>query len=184
MAIVPNTEQTTVSPPIEGQHLPVASADGPLPSVRTPLDAARARELLAAAARRGKMPGLLSGPSDDALVRVSDFGSPYESVLEGRLAAGEIRFSLRLKPLMPLVMLAVLVLTVWPGVWLTDSMLRSYFSGYKFQTWMWYLPLTVPTVPWVMWSSLKKSRALARAEAPELIEKVAQAIGGTVEVTR
>jgi hypothetical protein len=60
-------------------------------------------------------------------------------------------------------------------------MLRTYFRGYDYQTWMWYLPLTIPTVPWVMWSTIKKSRAAALADAPELIQKVATAIGGTLE---
>jgi hypothetical protein len=152
-----------------------------LPAVRTSLSPEVVRDLLGTAARKGKMPGLMNASVPGAVFGISDFGHPFESVLQGHLSEGRISFTIRLKPLMPLVTLAILIATVWPGVWFTDSMLRTYFSGYQYQTWMWYLPLTIPTVPWVMWSTIKKSRVSARADAPELIEKVAIAIGGTVD---
>lgn len=72
----------------------------------------------------------------------------------------------------------ILVLTVWPGVWLTDSMIRSYFTSYDYKTWMWYLPLTAPFVPWMMWSAWRRSRASALEEAVRLIERVRELTDG------
>ena len=59
---------------------------------------------------------------------------------------------------------------------MTDSMIRTYFSGYDIATWKWYLPLTAPFVPWAMWSAIRKSQVSARGQAAELVEKVRQIV--------
>lgn len=168
-----SSDQTNNLTPIVS---PMASAY--LPAVETELTPAQMMERLDEAARRGKLPGF-SRAHEDALFTVTDFGGPFESVLEAAVAPGpsdangtRLEFSLRLKRGMIIVFVVVMVATVWPGVWLTDSMLRTYFTGYDFQTWMWYLPLTAPFVPWSVLSAVRKSRRSGREQAIEIIGKV------------
>ncbi|MFN7021364.1 MAG: hypothetical protein ACK4WH_08575 [Phycisphaerales bacterium] len=157
--------------------------------MRCPLSRPEIRARLETAARKGKLPGWrpAEGPAGESEEEfaITDFAVPFEHVLVARAETGTdgttLRFALRVKPTMPLVYLVVLVATVWPGVWLTDSMLRSYFTGYDWRTWMWYLPLTVPFVPLALASAWKKSRRSAAAEAAHLIAKVAGLIDGRTE---
>lgn len=140
---------------------------------------------LESASRRGKLAGWQSPaakpPPSGSIFSIKDFGRPFESVLIAHAAAspsGDTRltFTTRVQPLFPAIYLIALVASVWPGVWLTDSLIRTYFTGYTFNTYYWYLPLTVPFVPWGMWSAWKKSVHSARAEAHALVEKVRAAL--------
>ncbi len=160
-----------------------ASGLAALPIIESPLSGAEILGKLEAVARRGKLPGF-ERSSGDTLFQLADFGTPFESVLDARAtpnATGTtLTFSLRMKPLMPRVFLASLVLSVWPGVWLTDSMLRTYFSGYTINFWwtcVWYLPLTVPFVPIAIRQANKRSHASAHAESLALIAKVQEVVG-------
>lgn len=162
--------------------------------VISPLSAIEIVAALEAAARRGKMAGFhrLAGttPVQGVICTVSDFGAPFESVLETKAAAApsggvgesgtELSFSLRLKTKLAWVFGIVLVASVWPGVWLTDSMLRTYFTGYDFRTWMWYLPLTAPFVPLALFTAIARSKASAQIEAAEIIERIRTIVGGRV----
>ncbi len=129
------------------------------------------------------MPGWTGESSASGLFDVADFGRPFESNMIAEVESEspgctKLRFSLRAKPAVPLIFFLGLVLSVWPGVWLTDSMLRSYFTGYDYKTWMWYLPMTVPFVPWGMWSAWKKSRASAFNEALDILDKISAIVDG------
>lgn len=189
---------------------PAAAAADPLsmllPVVNTPLSPAAIVKRLDELARRGKLAGFHAGGSggtggtggagatERVSFHVTDFGTPFETVLDARVRARAgpgsdggttLEFSTRLKPLMPLVFLAVLVTTVWPGVWLTDSILRVYFpsygsflSGRGWATWMWYLPLTVPFVPLSMWTAIKRSRASGYTQGKEMVQKIRAALEG------
>lgn len=187
-----STYQMTQTPTTSGQEgggppQIVPPPDVPLPRVVCGVSVDEAVASLEAAARRGKMPGFHRAESKHgagvAFV-VTDFGTPFESVLVARsnvVGVGcELRFETRLKPLMPWVFAIALILTVWPGVWLTDSMLKTYFTGYTWATWMWYLPLTVPFLPPAMWAAIKRSRTSARAEVLAMIETIGTALGGKV----
>lgn len=137
---------------------------------------ARAEQL----ARRGKLPGFERG-GDGSLFRTAAFGAPFDYSLLARTASegpGRVlRFEMRLRMRAPLIALIVTILTVWPGVWLTDSMLRTYFSGYDYRTWMWYLPLSVLPLPWYFPRALRKSREAAIEHAMELVERLRVALG-------
>ncbi len=142
------------------------------------------------AARRGKLPGFT--PVQGNLARkfsMADFGSPFESCLDGEIiptsSGSKIRLAApRLKPLFPWVFALLLAATVWPGSWLTDSMIRTYWDWYSARpdwvTYAWYIPLTLPFCPFAMRSALKKSRAGAAAEMPDLIQKISAASGGRI----
>ncbi len=157
----------------------------PLPEIRTELAEAQVLERLETAARRGRLPGFLRMPGSTAGGFVADaFGTPYDGELRGEVSRSGsqtvVRFSTRLKPKMPAIFLAILIVTVWPGVVLTESMLASLLPGWGWlwrTTWYWYLPLTVPFVPWLMWSTLKRSRAAVHASALEQVGKIATELG-------
>lgn len=157
--------------------------------IRTGLSPTEVISRLDAAAKRGRLAGYVRTPSGGTeaagpLFLVRDFGGPFEGELRARLStagSGLISFETRLQVRLAWVFLVVMIATVWPGVWLTDSMLRSYFTGYDYKTWMWYLPLTIPTVPWAMIVAVKRSRSRARVEAEAIIAKIAEQIEGTVE---
>lgn len=137
---------------------------------------ARAEQL----ARRGKLPGF-ERAGEGWLFRTAAFGAPFDYTLLARTASegpGRVmRFELRLRLRAPLIAFVVTVLTIWPGVWLTDSMLRTYFSGYDYRTWMWYLPLSVLPLPWYFPRALRKSREAAVDHAMELVERLRVAFG-------
>jgi hypothetical protein len=84
-----------------------------------------------------------------------------------------------MKRKIPIVWCVMMIATVWPGVLLTDSFLANFeFARNWWPTWWWYMPLTVPFVPWGIWSPIKKSRAAIAASAVEMIEKVKQELAG------
>jgi len=145
-------------------------------------------ERLGALAKRGKLPGFedrseaeLVSHSDTHAFRVLVFGNPYDRELLGTIApAGEsssIELESRLLRKFPTIVIVVMVLALWPGVWLTDSMLATYFSWYPNNFWItaaWYLPLTLLCIP-VLWKQFSKSEAGCASETAELLKKIAAA---------
>jgi hypothetical protein len=183
----PATPNAPEAPASGNSPAPVRSFP-PLPSITTQLSPVEVVNTLDAAARRGKVPGFHKGPpksapkrtgTPDIAFHITDFGTPCESILHAytqpRGGGCEIFFSLHLKPTVPWIFTIVSILTVWPGIWLTDSMISAYFPSYAtlpVKTWMWYLPLTIPFVPLGTWQIVRKSRTTALAEALELITKM------------
>lgn len=110
--------------------------------------------------------------------RVRIFGEAFERELIASIAPeGEgsvVRFRLRLMPMMPLVLGITTLVAIWPGVWLTDSMLKAYYPPAQdwWPTWAWYLPLTVLPLPWAARSMWRKSQATAAEEVRKTIEAV------------
>jgi hypothetical protein len=166
------TAEISRSEPVQSDALSV---------VRTSVSTQEVCSKLDAAASRGRLPGLVLNGRQSALFSITDFGHPFEGVLIARRdSLNDLRFETRLKPIGPALFAIVLVLAVWPGLLLTDSMLRVYFSWYDIPTWWWYLPLTVPSSPWAWRSAIRKSRESVHQRAQELIGKVAAEVGGTV----
>lgn len=138
---------------------------------------------LLALAKRGKLAGYQAGSSTGGTVgasfRASIFGEPYDrelvGVVEAKAGGGSlIRMRSRLLKKLPAIMISVFVLTIQPGLWLTDSMLRLYFSWYRIDTWWWYLPLVLLSAP-VMWKQFKKSERTAASEAALVVQAIRQA---------
>jgi hypothetical protein len=69
------------------------------------------------------------------------------------------------------------VLTFFPGLYLTDSMLTTYFEWYRIETWWWYVPLGLLMIP-VLWKQYRVGSAVARVDAGELIGVVAREVEG------
>lgn len=134
--------------------------------------------------QRGKLPGFAKTPSGFLALA---YGWVYDFDLLGTVAgsagASRIGFSLRVKPKMPWVVAAVLALSVFPGVWITHSMLSIYFDWYPSELWKtcaWYLPLSILPIPWVWKTAMGRSRGEAEVSAHELIEKIAAELGGAI----
>lgn len=163
---------------------PTPANPEPLPAVASPLSPDDALARLATASTRGKLPGFQRGPGGvQPLCTLDAFGTPFDGALAlyaDTANAGlgcTLRPDVRLKPLMPAVFAAVLILSIWPGVVLTESLVASFIPGDFWKwTWWWYLPLTIPTAPWAMWVALKRSRASVDASAREQLAKVAELI--------
>ncbi len=151
----PETTQPTTLEPLRTAHTPE-----------------QVLERVGQRARRGKLPGFEHAPSGaDWLFSVTDVGTPFEGrVLVHAARDGdstELRFESKLKPTLPAVFAILLLVTIWPGVWMTDSLLVTYFSWYRIETWWWYLPLTIPFVPFAWRKAIAMSRASILREALE-----------------
>lgn len=174
--------QPSPSPPSPPSSATQAHDERALPTIRTNLTAEEALKRLDEASRRGKMPGFHRGNGAGTLFLVTDFGAPFESVLEARAESVSpettLAFTVRMKPRLAWIYGIVLVATVWPGVWVTDSMLKTYFPGTNLYTWWWYLPLTVPFVPLGLWSAVRKSRVSGLAEGREIVQRIRGTLGG------
>lgn len=140
---------------------------------------------LESAARRGKLAGFKPLPSP-GLFEVEAWGTPFEGVLlarEGAAAADGATswsYSTRLRPAWPWGFGTALVLSVWPGVVLTESMLGAMLPGWTWlwgTTYWWYLPLSIVGGAWAMWVALKRSRASIHASAHEMAGKIDALLG-------
>lgn len=166
---------------------PTGDASGGLPELRTALPPSEVLARLLALAKRGKLSGyeaLGSHPNQSvgAAFRVSAHGEPYDRELIASVVpdvAGDggsvIRFESRLLKKLPAVMIVLTVLTIQPGLWLTDSMLRLYFSWYQIETWWWYLPLVLLSLP-MLWKQFKRSEAAAASEVRRVVSDIAAAL--------
>jgi hypothetical protein len=87
---------------------------------------------------------------------------------------------------MPVLFAMILAVTIWPGVWLTDSMLTTYFGWYSswtlsmpWLTYAWYLPITALPIPWMWKRMCQKSATEASISGGEMVESITQALNGT-----
>lgn len=135
-------------------------------------------------AKRGKLPGFHVrgvGDGDHSLFEVEAWAVPFTGRLIARHEPSEsgskLTFSTEIARRSPLIWLVVLVLTIWPGYPLTESLIATIApaSWWPWTAW-WYLPLSVISVPLAMLPGLKKSRAMAHASAHEAIEVIREAL--------
>jgi hypothetical protein len=157
-----------------------------LPSLESPLSPETIVDRLDTLAKRGKLAGFQRG-TPPTLFEAAAFGTPfdYRLIARGTSVGGGtlLSFVLKLPPKVPIVYAVIVVLSIWPGVWLTDSMLRTYFSWYTLSMWgtcAWYVPLTILPLPWMYKKHFVGSRVAATADAAELIRKIAPEIDARV----
>lgn len=168
-----------------------------LPTLTVPMDPEAVVAKLDVASRRGRMAGFEAGP-EDGLFLVDAWGTPFDHDLVATAEHGSpsgtiLRFALRLRQKLPIIHAIILILTVWPGVWLTDSMLKLWFTwyytltqkpmfvwgGFEVLTYLWYIPLCVLPLPWFWKSIMRRSRRTSRQSALEMIGKIAKELGVT-----
>lgn len=165
-----------------------------LPVLESPLSAEEVVRRLDTASRRGRLPGFETGQGK-VLFRTDAWGTPFDSDLlatsESADAGTRLRFAVRLRRKMPALYAVILAVTVWPGVVVTDSMLRLWFEwynhltqiglfnigGFSWFTYAWYLPLTVLPLPWMWKGWMRRSRGTAHVSALEMIAKMAGELG-------
>jgi hypothetical protein len=155
------------------------------PTIGAPLAPGEAIKRLDRASKQGKLAGFarLDGDRFRTLV----YGEPFDRELLGTIREQgdgcEISLELRLLKKMPSIAIAMVVVSIWPGVWLTDSMIQTYFAGYPNSFWVtaaWYLPLTVIPLPWMLRSMWRKSEGIAREEFGKMVEKIVRAVDGAI----
>ena len=156
--------------------LSVDNSSGVLPTISTDRSEAEVFGSLLKMSKQGKLAGYGYADGDDSAV-ADAHGMPFDSDLVIKVADEKVRFSLKMRPKIPAIFAVLLIVTVWPGLPLTDSFMYSFvwyerLMGESIETWMWYLPLTVLPIPFVWKSAMKKSRASAHEHALETIEKI------------
>jgi len=152
-----------------------------LPSIQTSEGAAAVFELLSKMSKRGELAGFEYEGGGSAVADAH--GTPFDSDLVIENAGGEVRFSLQLRKKIPAIFMALLLVSVWPGLPLTDSFLYSFgwyerLMGVSIKTWMWYLPLTILPIPFIWKTAIQKSKASAHAHAVETIEMIEKVLKG------
>ncbi len=151
----------------------------PLPDLLTPHAPDEVVRRLDLAARRGRVAGFRREPGP-ALFSVEAFATPFEHKLlaTARAEGQQTRLSFRpvMLPRIPWIYGIVIAFCIWPGVWLTHSMLVTWFGDWYFaeewKTWAWYIPLTVIPLPWAVRRLWVKSRGEAHADALAQIDKL------------
>ena len=140
----------------------------------------QALERLEQAAKRGKLPGFERGDAGH-LFEVDAYGAIFEYGLRANASTAKgvttVGFSLVLRRKAPTILGAVLLLSFWPGLPMTDSMLRSWWTWYdglpSWTTQAWYLPLMVLPLPWLWPSWVRSSRRAANEQAKVQLETIA-----------
>lgn len=161
------------------RRTPLSDSDPPIPSIETALPAGEVVARLEKMSKRGKLPGFErgggnAGPADASFAA---HGSPFEGRVLVHAGGGAVSFALHMPRKWALIFGAILVLSVWPGLPITDSFLHGFVwyerltSGW-FDTWVWYLPLTIIPAPFALRTALLRSRATALEHAVETVERV------------
>lgn len=151
-----------------------AQPNAALPFIATPLTAEQVLDRLATASKRGRLAGFQPA-SRPALFHAAAHGNPFDGVLTGSLREGRLEFSVRMLPKLPAIFAFVIILTIWPGVYLMDTLIPGEWGWIP--TWWWYIPITVLPIPWMWRGLMKRSRAAIDASAKEAIAKIAQELG-------
>ena len=155
----------------------VQDTDNQLPSISTNLSTEEITDRLVKLSKRGKLAGY-DGACAGGLASVAAHGTPFDSQLILHHHDGEVSFELKLIALMPRVFAALLIVTIWPGLPLTEGFLDSFVWYSDFvantgiKTWYWYLPLTILPAPFAFRGAIKKSKQTAYESAIETIEKL------------
>ncbi len=165
-------------------------ASGPLPALGTPLGRGQVLERLGVASRRGRLPGfdVDAGRARGGLFAVAAYGKPFDELLIAdaaeRPGGGTVlTFRLHLLRGMPAAFAAVLLLSIWPGVYFMDELVAQFLPSLwrPWVTYWWYLPLSIIPTPWVWRGLMRRSRAEAMVSAREAIGKIRGELGAAVE---
>ncbi len=144
-----------------------------LPRLKTRLSRDEILTTLDRTARQGKLPGFETDPPGD--FRVAAFGSPFDRELVAEISArgdgSEVRFSPRLLRKAPLVLIASVVVSIWPGVEFVDALIPASWRWWP--TWTWYLPLVIVPTALMLPGLWRKSENASAEHAREQIGKIA-----------
>ncbi len=157
--------------------------DTSLPRLTTDLTPDEVIARLRKRSQQGKLPGFEHRGGH--VFRVLAFGQPYDKELIGSVSqcpererGSSVRLSSRLLRKLPFIVALVMILSSWPGVWVTHSLLITYFESYPQKMWItcaWYIPLCVVALP-ALWKQYTRSVAEADKHAQETAEAIARVI--------
>lgn len=142
-------------------------------------DRAKLTEIARGLSKAGKLPGYRAGSASTGdLFSFHGFGEPWDYEVRAVPASDQrVEFRPRIIRKAPSIFAIICILSIWPGAWLTDSMLKAYFSGYSWNTYLWYLPLTILPIPPMACRMWTRSKAAARAHANDKVDMLRQAMG-------
>ncbi len=167
--------------------------------LRTDLTVSAIMDRLERRSRAGKLAGFrrvapgacavdLFGAPFDGLMLISAINAeapdnpgsgPDAAPTEPTAGPTDIRFQARMKPLTPVIVWVALILSVWPGVIVVDSMIRTYWLGYPSGWWVtyaWYVPLTLLAFP-VVGAQMKASRRKQLESATGIRDELKKVLG-------
>lgn len=127
-------------------------------------------------AKKGKLPGFESLSAES--FKVDAFGNPFDADIVATVRSTEpliIDFELKIRRTMPLVFILVTLLTIWPGVLITDSLIPGEWGWWP--TMYWYLPLTILPLPFVTRTIVRSTRTTTRTHAQKQIKSICEATG-------
>jgi hypothetical protein len=160
----------------------VPESENHIATVQTALGRDEVVARLTALSKKGKLAGFerdaVPGNADAAFAA---HGNPFDGQVLVRAGDGSVHFDLHMPRKWTVILGVVLVLTVWPGLPITDGFLQNFdwyarLTAGRLDTWMWYLPLTVIPAPFMLRSTARKSRVSAAEHARETVERVAESI--------
>jgi hypothetical protein len=184
MADAKRTSSALSGPAVSSRPPRTKAPDPSFPLLVTDLTPDEVIARLRKRSQLGKLPGFEHRGGH--VFRVLAFGQPYDKELIGSVAqapgrerGSSVRFSVRLLKKLPVVVVVVMALSIWPGVWVTHSLLITYFESYPQALWItsaWYIPLCLIAIP-ALWKQYKRSIA----EADKHAQETAAAIGRVIE---
>jgi hypothetical protein len=148
-----------------------------LPVIRCELSAEEVQARVENASKRGRLPGYHPGVVAGSF-SVVVFGGPFDYEMRCAIESHGLRARCAMLWKIPLIFLVGTLITIWPGVWLTDKLIPGEWNW--IETWKWYLPLAIIPTPWYLWSCWRKSRAAAWAHALETLDNLAKELDAQV----
>jgi hypothetical protein len=150
----------------------------PLPAVHLPsgMSASDVLATLSKESRRGRLAGFKK-QTDRAFV-CDAFGTLYDRTLRGTIGADHITFVGEPRRKLPIIVIVVFALTLYPGVLLTHTMLAMWFGWYPRELWItvaWYVPATLIAIPALI-KHYRASERASRGHAQETIAKIEKAL--------
>lgn len=135
------------------------------------------------AARRGRLAGF-DHNEPGIFFKTCAFSSPFDSELLAQVVPADgtarLTFSTRMKKKLLWAFVAILIVSIWPGYPVTESMLASIAPNHHWlwaYTAYWYLPLSVLGAPWAIWNAVKRSQNEVAVSALEMIGKIEKELG-------
>jgi hypothetical protein len=154
-----------------------SNANHELPTILTSLGDADVIARLLALSKKGKLAGFVAGGR--GLFEAEAYGTMFDYRLVALREGGALRFEVRPVWKLPIILGIVLALAAGPGLWLTHSMMVTYFSWYTLSlawTAVWYEILTIVPLPWYIRREWRRSRESAMTHARETIPRIEAAI--------
>tara|TARA_R110000782_G_scaffold57258_1_gene119505 strand:+ start:10666 stop:11181 length:516 start_codon:yes stop_codon:yes gene_type:complete len=161
------------------RRTPLTEPASTIPDIESGLSREEVVSRLEQLSKRGKLPGFErgGGGSDGPDASFAAHGTPFEGRVGVRVGPDRVRFALQMPRKWAVIFGVVLALTVWPGLPITDGFMHGFVwyerltSGW-FDTWVWYLPLTIIPAPFAVRTAVRRSRATAMEHATETVERL------------